>query len=142
MAPDIRITNSINEETLKQLLAGLQRHSETLSIVREPEPLAALMTDESDQLLAGLWGQTLFGWLNIKYLWVNPELRGQGTGAALVASAEQEALSRNCHSAQVDTHSFQARDFYLKLGYHIFGELEQYPDRHSRIYFRKQLAHS
>jgi hypothetical protein len=38
--------------------------------------------------------------------------------------AEIRARERGCHSAWLDTFSFQARGFYEKLGYEEFGRLD------------------
>jgi hypothetical protein len=42
----------------------------------------------------------------------------------------------------LDTFSFQARGFYEKLGYCVFGTLDDYPPGHSRFYLTKRLAGS
>jgi hypothetical protein len=39
----------------------------------------------------------------------------------------------------LDTMSFQALDFYLKLGYTVFGRLDDLPEGHSRIFLKKAL---
>ena len=49
------------------------------------------------------------------------------------------AFERGCHSAWVETFSFQAPGFYRKLGYEPFGELD-YPPGHKRIFLHKRLA--
>ena len=64
-------------------------------------------------------------------------LRGKGIGRKLMADAEARALERGCHSAWVDTFSFQAPGFYPKLGYEVFGELDYPP--HKRIFLQKRL---
>ena len=89
--------------------------------------------------VAGLAGETYSGWLFIRYLWVSDALRGQGIGRKLMGDAEGRALERGCHSAWVDTFSFQAQGFYPKLGYAVFGELD-YPPGHKRIFLQKRLA--
>jgi hypothetical protein len=39
----------------------------------------------------------------------------------------------------VDTFSFQAPEFYRKLGFREFGRID-YPPEHQRIFFQKQLG--
>ena len=95
-------------------------------------PLAVFARD-GESIVAGLAGETYSGWLFIRYLWVSDALRGQGIGRKLMGDAEARALERGCHSAWVDTFSFQAPGFYPKLGYTVFGELD-YPPGHKRIF--------
>jgi hypothetical protein len=52
---------------------------------------------------------------------------------------EGAAEERGCERAHLDTFSYQARPFYEKLGYRVFGELEDYPPGHTRFFLRKQL---
>jgi len=40
----------------------------------------------------------------------------------------------------LETHSYEARPFYEKLGYEVFAALEDYPPGHTKFYLRKQLA--
>ncbi len=88
-------------------------------------------------MTGGLWGCTLFQWLHVQMLFVPERLRGQGVGSALMATAETEARARGCHGVLVDTFSFQAAPFYQKLGFTLFGVLEDFPPGHDRLYFRK-----
>jgi GNAT superfamily N-acetyltransferase len=89
-------------------------------------------------IVAGLAGDTYCGWLFVKYLWVSDGLRGRGIGRELMSHAEARARERGCHSAWLDTFSFQARGFYEKLGYEEFGRLD-YPPGHYRHFMRKRL---
>ena len=90
-------------------------------------------------VMGGLLGGTWWGWLYTSVLWVHEDLRGQDFGSDLMRAAEQEAVKRGCHSAYVDTHSFQALPFYQKLGYTVFGELEDFPPGHTRYFLQKRL---
>ncbi len=101
-------------------------------------PLAIFLRDEA-RIVAGLAGETYCGWLFVKYLWVSDGLRGRGVGRELMARAEVRARERGCHSAWLDTFSFQARGFYEKLGYQEFGRL-YYPPAHHRHFMRKRLT--
>lgn len=42
----------------------------------------------------------------------------------MLLQAEQEAIARGCRGAWLDTYSFQARGFYERLGYAVFGILD------------------
>ncbi|EPW8572513.1 GNAT family N-acetyltransferase [Morganella morganii] len=66
-------------------------------------------------------------------------LRGQRIGTALIRQAQESARERGAKFARVDTFSFRARPFYLKMGFKEVLTLESYPRTHERIYFRKTL---
>jgi GNAT superfamily N-acetyltransferase len=95
--------------------------------------------DEAGAIRAGLIGDAYAGWLFIKYLWVHADLRRAGIGGGLLAEAERRALAIGCHSAWLDTFSFQGPEFYPKFGYREFGRLD-YPPGHQRIFLQKQLT--
>jgi len=96
--------------------------------------------DASDGAIrAGLIGHCYAGWLFIALLWVHADLRRSGIGSRLIAAAERHAIEFGCHSAWVDTFSFQAPDFYPKFGYREFARLDCPPDHH-RIFLQKQLV--
>ena len=67
-------------------------------------------------------------------------MRGQDYGTKLIELAEGEAQARNCHAAYVDTFSFLALDFYQKLGYTVFGTLEDFPKGHTRYFLKKEFG--
>ena len=87
---------------------------------------------------AGLVGNCYAGWLFVNLLWVHDELRRRGIGQMLLAEAERHAIEFGCHSAWLDTFSFQAPDFYPKFGYQEFARLD-YPPDHLRIFLKKRL---
>jgi GNAT superfamily N-acetyltransferase len=94
------------------------------------QDLAIFVRDTQDQLVAGIVGRTWGQCLEINYLWVHHDLRGQGYGKRLVQTLEQEAQTQGCCTAAVDTYSFQAPEFYQRLGYKVFGSVDGYPDGH------------
>jgi GNAT superfamily N-acetyltransferase len=117
---------------------GLEAFNESRWPGHQPWRPLAVFARDGRRVVAGLGGETYCGWLFIRYLWVSDRLRSQGVGRELMGSAEARALERGCHSAWVDTFSFQAPGFYLKLGYEVFGELD-YPPEHRRFFLRKRL---
>ena len=103
------------------------------------EPLNLYVEDEKGNLLAGLVAETFGNWLEIEYLFVKEELRGQGIGSKLLQQAESEAKHRNCRFAFVNTYQFQAPDFYNRHGYKEVFALQDYPYTGQRYYYQKNL---
>ncbi|HEV2187560.1 MAG TPA: GNAT family N-acetyltransferase [Stellaceae bacterium] len=86
-----------------------------------------LVRDETNAIRAGLIGNCYAGWLFINLLWVHGDLRRRGVGSGLIAEAERRAIEFGCHSAYVDTFSFQGPNFYPKFGYRVFGTIDYPP---------------
>ena len=105
----------------------------------ESEPLNIYVEDDSGELMAGLVAETFGNWLEIEYLFVKEELRGQGIGSQLLQQAESEAKKRNCRFAFVNTYQFQAPAFYQKQGYMEVITLKDYPYTGQRHYYQKDL---
>ena len=102
--------------------------------------LAIFSRDQKGEILAGLHGWTWGGWLKINFLWVGAEQRRRGTGRQLLLMAEAEARKRGCSHATLNTYSFQAPDFYQRLGYRIVATLEGLPEGHRQHTLVKDLA--
>ena len=105
----------------------------------ESEPLNLYVEDDSGELMAGLVGETFGNWLEIEYLFVKEDIRGQGIGSQLLQRAESEAKKRNCRFAFVNTYQFQAPAFYQKHGYKEVFTLKDYPYTGQRHYYQKDL---
>jgi ribosomal protein S18 acetylase RimI-like enzyme len=120
-------------------IAPLDEFSRARGFPFLPQPLALGLYD-GDALFGGLIGQLNWNWLHIQVLAVPEQLRGHSLGRALVTQAEREAEAFGCVGIWVDTFSFQAPGFYERLGYVRFGELPNYPDAETRIFFRKMLV--
>jgi GNAT superfamily N-acetyltransferase len=98
--------------------------------------LRVFARNERGELIAGLLGETFWSWLHINILWVHEQHRHKGLGNQLMTRAEAEAIRRGCRHADVDTLDFQAPDFYRRLGYVVWGVLDDLPPEHQRIFFR------
>lgn len=103
-------------------------------------PVALLLTDADGAELGGLWGKIAYDWLFIELLAVPASHRGQGHGEALMARAEALARTHGCVGIWLDTYAFQARGFYEKLGFAVFGTLADHPRGQSRFFLQKPLA--
>lgn len=107
--------------------------------VAESEPLNLYVEDDSGELMAGLVAETFGNWLEIEYLFVKDDLRGQGIGSQLLQQAESEAKKRNCRFVFVNTYQFQAPAFYQKQGYKEVFTLKDYPYTGQRHHYQKDL---
>lgn len=134
----IRLENTESQKA--QEIGNLIRsYNRSKREVAESEPLNLYVEDDSGELLAGLVAETFGNWLEIEYLFVKEELRGQGIGSQLLQQAESEAKKRNCRFAFVNTYQFQAPAFYQKHGYKEVFTMKDYPYTGQRHYYQKDL---
>src|SRR5258707_8783235 len=126
-------------EDVKFLEDQIDEHNMLRTGRRDFRPLASFVRDDNGAIVAGLYGFTWAGWLEIKSLWVREDLRGRGHGRRLLAAAEAEARVRGCHRVWLDSYTFQAPTFYQQFGYEVFGQLPDYPAPHGRVFLTKTL---
>lgn len=77
--------------------------------------------------------------LYIDILWVDENYRDKGLGSELLKYVEDTAKAKDCYLIHLDTFDFQAKDFYLKHGYEIFGILNDCPKDRCRYYLQKKI---
>ena len=103
--------------------------------------VAFFLRDANGSVVGGVKGEySNYGWLWVGILWVSDELRGRGYGTRLMGQIEQEAKRNGCTNVYLNSFSFQAVDFYKKLGYRVFGELEEFPPGHRVCSLTKELS--
>jgi len=93
---------------------------------------------ENSKIVAGGRGHVYLGALEVRGLWVDEALRGQGIGSALLDSIENEARRRLATKAMLYTYSWQAEEFYKAHGYVEYGKFN-FPQGHYRIEMEKFL---
>ena len=102
--------------------------------------LAVFGRDAHGEIIAGLCGHTWGGCCEIRQVWVDEKYRRQGIGHRLLEMAETEARRRGCSQIVLATHSFQAPEFYRKLGFQIVDSVSDYPVGHQHLRLRKTLC--
>lgn len=103
------------------------------------KPLAYVIR-ENDEIIAGI--SACIDWsyiVHIELLFVDENQRCHGLGSFLLEKVERESLMLGAGIAQTDTFDFQAKDFYLKNGYEIFGVLDDSPRPGHKRYFLKKV---
>ena len=95
---------------------------------------------DDTQVIAGINAVIYHQALYVDVLFVTPEYRGQDLGSKLLNKVETEAKAIGATLAHLATFDFQAKDFYLKAGYEIFGILDGCPKAgHKSYYLKKNL---
>ena len=105
----------------------------------DPRPFTVTLRDERGDLRGGI--EAILHWdvVFIDKFWVDADLRGRKLGAQLIGAAEKEARARGANIIFLDTFSWQARPFYEKQGYEVFGELPYAEGTHRRYFMWKRL---
>ena len=130
----------IDEGARQFIVNGVDNYNIAVTSLPDYFPVNFVLRGPRGDLLGGVLGQLWGGWLQVTYLWVAEAARGAGHGTRLLENAELYARSRGAAAATVETHSFQARPFYERLGYEVFGTLEGYPPGHVKFFLKKALA--
>jgi len=100
---------------------------------------AVELRDDSGVLVGGATGWSRWEWLHLDVLWLDENCRGGGSGARLMTEVERIARERGCKLVDLDTFSFQAPNFYRKLGYEEYSVLEIGDGSIRKHFFRKRL---
>ena len=124
------------------VMRGLRAYNYEKTQDADFQPLRIFLRDEKGEIVGGLLADTYWGWLDLGSIWVAEHLREHGYGRQLMARAEAEGVSRGCTQAFLDTFSFQAREFYERLGYVVAGTLDEFPPGHRPFLMRKRLSPS
>ena len=96
--------------------------------------------DSSATVIGGVLGEAYWGWVNFTAVWVHPDHRRRGLATRMLREAEAEVIRMGYSQAYLDTFSFQSPDLYLRLGYEIFGQLNDFPAGYKRLFMRKSLG--
>lgn len=95
---------------------------------------------KNGKIIAGIIAR-MYCW-NVVYvdtLWVDPNYRERKIGKSLLKNVETEAKSNGAKLIHLDTFDFQAKEFYKKQGYVVFGKLDDCPENHCRYFMKKLL---
>ncbi|WP_434361198.1 GNAT family N-acetyltransferase [Parasalinivibrio latis] len=126
---DLKIFEAPSADMIQQLNHALQGYLESqlpgLSPESEDKVFMVCKYDEQGNLVGGLLANCYWNGLEIDTLWVADSERGKGVGSLLVESAESYGAKNGAVIAFLKT--MDAKPFYEKLGYEVYGVLEDRP---------------
>ncbi|QBY02960.1 N-acetyltransferase [Thalassotalea sp. HSM 43] len=140
---EIYLTTSPKPEELKTISLGIQSFNEqhlAKDVVYEPDSKFAVFAKDSDgQIIGGIRANAFWNYCIIELLWLSDQARGQGVGSKLMKQAHQFAKQQGFAYVRTETVDFQAKPFYEKLGYQVYGELVDCPMGHTTYCLLKKL---
>jgi ribosomal protein S18 acetylase RimI-like enzyme len=126
-------------EDKKVMVDGMLSYHASKGHPRKTVQYSVVLKDENKKVHGMVMVSFLWNGMHIESLWVDEPMRNRGLGSKLMKMVENEAVKRGCTIAYTDTFTWQAPEFYKKIGYVLYGKLEGFPDNNSLSYFRKDL---
>jgi GNAT superfamily N-acetyltransferase len=138
---DVKIDVQVNPPKPQRdfVVANLIEYNRSKAGDSKTKDVAIFAKQGLSGIVGGLLGFTLWNGFFVSALWVDEPLRGTGIGSRLLKEAESFALEHGCDLIHLDTFEFQARGFYEKNGFEVFGILENYSPGGRRYYLQKRL---
>jgi GNAT superfamily N-acetyltransferase len=121
---------------------GIARGDPSDAGPRDYSRLSWILRAPDGSVVGGLLAARAWGWLIIDALCVAEPLRGRGFGSRLLRQAEATAAAQGCTAALLGTFDFQARGFYERHGYRVYGQLDGFPAGHVHYHLAKSLVAS
>jgi GNAT superfamily N-acetyltransferase len=129
-APMTEIVTRIGEAdaALDQLLNDeLDAFNATATAGVAPARELTVRVEQAGGVIAGVSGWTWGQAAGIGMTWVRDDHRGTGVGTSAMEAFEREAQERGCTHVFVTSFTFQAPDFYRRLGYEEIFRWESVP---------------
>ena len=135
----LQIEEHPTDDDLRQLVNGVRSYNRALTGHDRPRAVASILRDEEGNIVGGAHGELWGTSVHIAAMWVAESHRGKGYGSALLTAVEEYAAKHGHLLSYLETTSFQARPFYERLGYTVFGELRGIAQGCTLFFLRKDL---
>lgn len=115
----MKIIQNILTDKLKNIVySGFEKHAiNEIGASEIEKPISFYFEDCDKNIIAAVVCQSFWGALHIKYVWTHESHRFQGLASQLMQEVFSFAKKGNYPFAFVETMSFQAPNFYKKLGF-------------------------
>ncbi len=98
-----------------------------------------LVAYDGERLAGSVVGKIFFDWLHLDLVWVEEGYRRCGVGRRLMEWSQAAAVKAGLSGIEVWTQSWQAPEFYRKIGYEEFAVLDDFTPGRKRHAFRRYL---
>ena len=94
---------------------------------------------DNDKLIGGAIGFVEYNWYFLDLLYIDEEYRNRNIGTNLIKEIEKFALKEHLTGVRMETWNFQAKGFYEKNGYSVFGEIKDCPPGTIDYHLKKEF---
>lgn len=129
----------LTEELKKQIYQGFSRHALAQTGHDEKFDSIAFIASDQGAFAGAVVVEKFWGALHIKYVYVEDPYRGQKIATRLMEEALNYGKEQQCPFAFVETMSFQALEFYQKIGFRLEFTRSGYKHGSSFHYLKKIL---
>jgi N-acetylglutamate synthase-like GNAT family acetyltransferase len=134
------VQREITDKELERMNAGFEEHALEFGVINNPEIRHSYVVLDSGTFVGCISGLQYHSWFYITDLWLEKPYRKKGLGAELIQKIESKIVLNGVKNVYTWTAGYEAAPFYVKQGYTVFCELEDYYSTgHSRIGLRKAL---
>lgn len=139
---EIKDTHSITDiNFIKEKL--IEYNNECLNLPKDtpgPQPVSVMVKNRNGEKIAGAYAHAYLNVLHIYGCWVHKDYRKQGIGKEIGKKLEIQAQKYHCHTATMETHSFQmTKSFYKRVGVLFINKIKNSPAGHNKYFLRNKL---
>ena len=98
-----------------------------------------IYSNEQGEYVGGLQASVVWSYCVLELLWLSEETRGQGVGSELIEQLVAFAKEKQLTQIRTETLDFQAKPFYEKQGFKVYGEIDDSPKGHKTYFLVKVL---
>ncbi|MBA8666715.1 GNAT family N-acetyltransferase [Holosporaceae bacterium 'Namur'] len=129
----------LTEQIKNTIFKGFAEHAIERTGIDGINNAISFVAYQGNEFIGAIVVELFWSQLHIKYLYVKKEYRGQNLGNQLTEHALNSGRSHKCDFAFVETMSFQALDFYKKVGFELEFTRAGYAKNTSFHYLKKYL---
>ncbi|MCE7568200.1 GNAT family N-acetyltransferase [Aliivibrio fischeri] len=100
---------------------------------------ALFARNDENEIIGGIQASVVWSYCVLELLWLSEETRGSGIGSKLMTELELFSKEKGLHQIRTETLDFQAKPFYEKNGYRVYGEINDSPKGHTTYFLVKEL---